>query len=129
MIDVEVLTPNVGIRDMRKQLVQGDLFHTESALYEIPWMEAIVECEIHAGADEAMWAKPTLGPGYAGKEQIIPDDDNLWLAKLLDLTRALVEANDGSYVVTHTLQRVTSVRRILAVFVLRRRFNGELRQY
>ena len=105
MIDVEALTPNVGIRDMRKQLVQGDLFHTESAFYEIPWMEAIVGCEIYAGADEAMWAKPALGPDYEGKERIIPDDDNLWLAKLLDLTRALVEANDGSYLVTHTLQR------------------------
>lgn len=105
MIDVEELTPEVGKRDMRKQLLQGDLFHGECAFSRIPWMEAIVGCEIRAGAEEAMWPRPALGPNYEGIDEIVPSDDNQWLAKLLDLTRALVEANDGSYVVTHTLQR------------------------
>jgi hypothetical protein len=68
-------------------------------------MEAIVGCGIHAGANEAMWPQPALGPKYEGIERIIPEDDNAWLTRLLDLTRALVEANDGSYLVTHTLQR------------------------
>jgi len=34
-----------------------------------------------------------------------PEDDNPWLCKLLALTQALVAANDGTYLVTHTLQR------------------------
>jgi hypothetical protein len=68
-------------------------------------MEAIVGCEIHAGAEEAMWPKPALGPNYEGIERIVPGEDNPWLTKLLALTRALVEANDGSYLVTHTLMR------------------------
>ena len=105
MLDVEVLTPEVGARDTHHQLVQGDLIHTESAFPQIPWMEALVGCEIHAGIDEAMWPRPVLGPDYEGMEGIVPDDDNPWLIKLLDLTRALVAANDGSYLVTHTLQR------------------------
>ena len=105
MLDIETLTPGVGARNMPKQLVQGDLFRSESAFARIPWMEAIVGCEIYAGAGEAMWPKPALGPNYEGLERIVPDDDNPWLIKLLALTRALVEANDGSYLVTHTLQR------------------------
>jgi len=105
MVDVEALTPVVGARDERKQLVQGDLLHTECAFSRIPWMEAIVGCPIHSGADEAMWPGPVLGPNYEGIDDIVPSEDNPWLCKLLDLTRALVEANDGSYLVTHTLMR------------------------
>jgi len=105
MLDVEALTPEVGTRNRQKRLVQGDLFRSVNAFSRIPWMEAIVGCGIHSGAEEAMWPKPALGPHYEGMERIVPDDDNPWLIKLLDLTRALVEANDGSYLVTHTLQR------------------------
>ena len=105
LLDVEALTPEVGKRNWRKHLVQGDMFHTEHAYPRIPWMEAIVGCEIRAGADEAMWPKPALGPHYEGMERIVPGDDNPWLVKLLALTRALVKANDGSYLVTHTLMR------------------------
>ena len=105
MIDVDLLTPEVGTRDMRKQLVQGDLLNGICPFSRIPWMEAIVGCGIHSGSDEAMWPKPALGPNCEGMERIVPQDDNPWLLKLLALTRALVEANDGSYIVTHTLQR------------------------
>ena len=105
MVDVEALTPRVGKRDRGKQLVQGDLLHTECAYSRIPWMEAIVGCRIHCGADEAMWPEPALGPSYEGLDGVVPGEDNPWLDKLLDLTRALVAANDGSYLVTHTLMR------------------------
>ena len=94
----------MGARDWRKRLMQGDLLHTENAYSRVPWMEAIVGCEIRAGAEEAMWPKPALGPNYEGMERIVPGDDNPWLVKLLALTRALV-GNDGSYLVTHTLMR------------------------
>ena len=105
MLDVERLTPRVGSRNVGKQLVQGDLLRTESAFSRIPWMEATIGCGIHAGTDNAMWPRPALGPNYEGMEHIVPADDNPWLEKLCSLTRALVEANDGSYVVTHTLMR------------------------
>jgi hypothetical protein len=105
MLDVDLLTPEVGTRDMNKHLVQGDLLNGISPFSRIPWMEAIIGCQIHSGAEEAMWPKPALGPQYEGMEAIVPGDCNPWLVKLLALTRALVEANDGSYVVTHTLQR------------------------
>jgi hypothetical protein len=105
ILDVETLTPALGKRDYDKHLLQGDLFNGVCPFSRVPWMEAIVGCEIHAGADEAMWPKPCLGPNYEGREHIIPGDDNPWLRKLVALTQALVEGNDGSYVVTHTLQR------------------------
>jgi hypothetical protein len=105
ILDVEALTPEVGTRDWRKSLVQGDLFHGEFAFSRIPWMEAIVGCEIHSGTDEAMWARPALGPSFEGIERIVPTDDNPWLKRLLALTQALVDANDGSYLVTPTLLR------------------------
>ena len=98
-LDVQTLTPEVGRRR------GGDLLPTHCAFARIPWMEAIVGCAIRAGADEAMWPRPALGPDFEGVERIVPEPDNPWLVKLLDLTRALVEANDGSYLVTHTLQR------------------------
>jgi hypothetical protein len=105
LLDPDLLTPDLGKRDVSKHLIQGDLFNGQCPWSRIPWMEAIVGCEIHAGNDEAMWPKPWLGPNFEGAEKIIPSDDNPWLVKLLALTQALVEANDGSYVVTHTLQR------------------------
>jgi hypothetical protein len=105
MVDVEALTPAVGLRDQGRRLVQGDLLHTECAFSRIPWMEAIVGCPIHSGADEAMWPGPVLGPSHEGMDRIVPKEDNPWLLKLLAVTRALVEANDGSYLVTHTLMR------------------------
>lgn len=105
MLDVDALTPEVGVRDWRKRLVQGDLFHGEHAFSRIPWMEALVGCQIHSGTNEAMWPKPALGPAFEGIENIVPADDNPWLQKLLALTQALVDANDGSYLVTHTLMR------------------------
>ncbi len=110
MLHVNGLTPEVGTRDLRKCLLQGDLFHVECPFSRVPWMEAIVGCAIHAGADEAMWPRPIwpspeLGPDDKDLEGIIPSDNNPWLTKLLDLTRALVDINDGSYLVTHTLQR------------------------
>ena len=105
LVDVEALTPAVGARDEGRRLVQGDLLHTECAFSRIPWMEAISGCPIHSGADEAMWPGPVLGPNYEGIEGIVPGPDNPWLEKLLALTSALVEANDGSYLVTHTLMR------------------------
>ncbi|MFP3896627.1 MAG: hypothetical protein ACLFV5_07320 [Anaerolineales bacterium] len=105
MLDVERLTPSIGERNIWKRLVQEDLLRTEPAFTRIPWMEAIVGCDIHAGTENAMWPEPALGPDYEGMDEIVPADDNPWLEKLFSLTEALVEINDGSYVVTHTLMR------------------------
>ena len=105
LLSVEDLTPCVGHRSQDQNLVQGDLFHTASAFSRVPWMEAITGCPIHAGNDEAMWARPALGPNYEGLERIVPRRDNAWVCKLLALAAALIEANDGTYVVTQTLQR------------------------
>jgi len=105
MLDLEAFTPEVGTRDPDRLLVQGDLLHGECAYSRLPWTEALCGCEIHSGTGEAMWARSALEPDLEGLGRVVPRDDNPWLLKLLALTRALVEANDGSYLVTHTLMR------------------------
>ena len=105
MLDVDVLTGQAAGRYRESCLVQGDVLRVECAFYQIPWLEAIVGCEIYAGGGEAMWPRARLRPNYEGMEGIVPGDDNAWLVKLRELIRGLVAANDGSYVVTHGLQR------------------------
>lgn len=104
-VDVERLTPDVGTRNIHKQLVQGSLLRTAVPFSRIPWMEALIGCGIHSGTGNAMWPVPALGPNYEGMENIVPADDNPWLLKLVALAEALEAANDGSYIVTHTLMR------------------------
>lgn len=100
MLDAELLCPlPVG------RLVPDDLFRTECPFPKIPWMEAICGCGIHAGADEAMWAKPVIESDDAPVPPFRTDGSNPWLRKLLELTRRLLDACDGSYLVTQTLQR------------------------
>lgn len=105
MLDVDELSSHAGAKSPARTLMNQDLFHLESAYSAVPWMEAIVGCAIHAGAAEAMWPQPALGPNFEGIERITATPDNPWLRKLLDLTSALVERNDGSYLVSHTLMR------------------------
>lgn len=105
MLDVEELSSHAGARNPARSLLFQDMFHLESAFSAIPWMEAIVGCAIHAGAAESMSPQPALGPNFEGVERIAATPDNPWLRKLLDLTSALVERNDGSYLVSHTLMR------------------------
>lgn len=105
MLDVEELTSHAGDKSPSRALLNQDLFHLECAFSSVPWMEAILGCAIKAGAGEAMFPQPALGARYEGIDKIGADPDNPWQKKLMDLTRALVEKNDGSYIVTHTLMR------------------------
>lgn len=105
MLDIEELTSHVGEKSPARSLLHQDLFHLESAFPAVPWLEAILGCPVHAGAAEVMAPQPTLGPRYEGIERLASDPESPWLRKLLDLTRALVDRNDGSYIVTHALMR------------------------
>jgi hypothetical protein len=105
MLDTGELCAHAGENSPARTLLNQDLFHLECAYSAVPWMEAIVGCPIHAGAAEAMFPQPALGPAFEGIEKVTASPDNPWLRKLLDLTSALVERNDGSYVVSHTLMR------------------------
>ena len=100
MLDARLFT-----EPLEEKLLQGDLFRTESAFPKIPWMEAIAGCAIHSGKEEAMWAKPVVNDDCGELPAVVPDQDNPWLRKLLELTVSLVEAADGSYLVSQTLQR------------------------
>jgi hypothetical protein len=102
MLDVEELCSHAGANSPSRALLQQDLFRLESAWATIPWMEAIVGCPIHAGPGEAMKPQPALGANFEGIERVAASPDSPWLRKLLDLTSALVERNDGGYLVTHT---------------------------
>jgi len=72
----------------------------------VPWMEAILGCTIRIADLEAggMWAEPAF-TGWDELERLRVRDDNPWLVKLLQYTRALVKNWDGNYIVTPTLMR------------------------
>jgi hypothetical protein len=62
----------------------GDEIHAASAYYGVPWLEAILGCEVHIQG-ESMWAEPALLDwGQLG--DISFSADNPWYLKLLELT-------------------------------------------
>ncbi|MDA8218459.1 MAG: hypothetical protein M0Z94_12670 [Dehalococcoidales bacterium] len=92
------------------RLSLGGSFSVRSAFQRIPWVEAIIGCPIWADQNSgSMWSEAFLdgsaGDALAGWQGFHFSEDNPWYRKLLDLTRLLVQRNDGSYLVGHTLMR------------------------
>jgi hypothetical protein len=69
----------------------------------VPWLEAILDCEIEAGTD-TMWAKPHL-KDWADLDTIGFDPGNLWFLKLLEVTDEVVEYSGGRFPVGMPLLR------------------------
>ena len=81
----------------------GDAFAVVAPFQRVPWMEAILGCKIRVGA-ESMWSEPWLDyPWNENEVRLRPG--NPWLAKLLDITRALVRKWKPPVMVTQTLMR------------------------
>ena len=87
-------------------LVQGDFFRAVGPYSRVPWMEAIVGCPIRVeeSGDAGMWPRPRPFE-WSQVSSVRPAPDNPWLAKLLEYTRELVAAWDGTYLVCPTLMR------------------------
>ena len=73
----------------------GDLFWTATQLYQFRWLAAAVGAPVFAGGD-SVWAEPFI-EDYVELERIGFSEGNRWVAKLWQLTDALVERASGRY--------------------------------
>lgn len=97
------------------QLRLGDSFSLRQPYVRIPWVEAMLGCPIWADRESgSIWSKAYLPSAGAGRGIAI-DPNDPWLRLLLDITRLLVEEDDGTYLVAQTLMRgpIDMVRAVL----------------
>ena len=89
--------------DAAAEADKGDTFAIVAPLQRVPWTEAIIGCPIGIGI-ESMWSEPCLdSPADLGS--IGAWSDSPWLAKLLEITAALVDRFDPPVMVTQSLMR------------------------
>lgn len=81
----------------------GDQIYVASACRGVPWLEAILGCDIEAGTD-TMWARPYL-KDWAELDAIHFDPGNPWFLKLLEVTEEVVEYSGGRFPVGMPLLR------------------------
>jgi hypothetical protein len=81
----------------------GDQIYVASACRGVPWLEAILGCEIEAGTD-TMWARPHLND-WAELDTIRFDPNNPWFVRLLEVTEDVVEYSAGRFPVGMPLLR------------------------
>jgi len=74
------------------------------ALFGIPWLEAILGCEIHFSGTN-FYSKPWLGDYADAPRQAPRLSDNPWAQKLLELLDALVSHAAGRFACGPTLMR------------------------
>ncbi|MHB1132181.1 MAG: uroporphyrinogen decarboxylase/cobalamine-independent methonine synthase family protein [Chloroflexota bacterium] len=87
------------------RLLLGGSFSARGPYERIPWVEAILGCPVWADNNSgSIWPESRL-TGVRAPHQFDLSLANPWFAKLLEATRRLVAANDGSYLVAHTLMR------------------------
>ncbi|MGO9310753.1 MAG: hypothetical protein ACLQDL_17230 [Spirochaetia bacterium] len=94
-IDTESFLRDVGNLLRQNEKIGGDLFWPVVSYVYLPWMEAIVGCPIYA-SENTFYTKPCIDSWNDFHE----DTDlsaNRWLAKLLELQKALVDEIGGAY--------------------------------
>jgi len=81
----------------------GDQIYVASACRGVPWLEAILGCEIEAGTD-TMWTRPRLND-WTELDTIRFDPSNPWFLKLLETTEEVVKYSNGRFPVGMPLLR------------------------
>lgn len=76
------------------QLVE-DSIQPFTPAFGVPWMEAIVGCKVSAHPG-SLWAEPVL-QSYRDRKRYALDQDNPWLRKLVEFTRAMVRFSAGRF--------------------------------
>jgi uroporphyrinogen-III decarboxylase len=83
--------------------IYQDVFETVAPYYKIPWLEAILGCEIQVSKkSESIWARPYLSATDLAKGGCHFTLREEWIEKLLEFTEYLVERFQGQYMVTQT---------------------------
>ncbi|MBI3911681.1 MAG: hypothetical protein HY320_12220 [Armatimonadetes bacterium] len=93
----------VGIHAEPSTPFAGDFIHGV-ALYDLCWMEATTGCPLYWRAGQ-VWSEPGGWSAWDDLERLRVAPDNAWLARLLTLTRLLVERAQGHYPIVQPLLR------------------------
>jgi len=97
MLTVEDFVPDYERMFAGTEDLGQDGFWTAEPFTGIPWMEAILGCEIYAN-EESFSSKPWM-KSLDEIERITVDPSNGWLLKYLEFTRRLVEVGQGRFTV------------------------------
>ena len=115
MIDPERINTVEQRRAAEGDLNLGGSFSARGAYERIPWVEASLGCPIWADNNSgSIWSEAYL-PDVRAQHTFDLGEKNLWFQRLKDATRYLVEHEDGTYLVAHTLMRgpIDMVRAII----------------
>ncbi len=85
------------VENVQKQLIswETDFLQAISVNLGIPWMEAIIGCKLIV-QENSIWAEPP-DKGYEALKKIGYNLENLWLSKLIDLHKYLVDISYDSF--------------------------------
>ncbi len=103
MLSVEKFLPDYERMFQVSEQIGQDGFWTAEPFTGIPWMEAILGCEIYA-AEESFISKPWL-KDLAQADEIRLDLENPWLQKYLEFTDRLVNVSAGRFPVGMPIMR------------------------
>jgi hypothetical protein len=84
-----------------------DAFWTASPFTAIPWMEAILGCEIRA-SEASFTSEPWLHDLNEIDQANVDEENNPWLAKYLEFVEKLTNQSQGRYPVGQPIMRGTS---------------------
>ena len=103
MLDVSAFMDDYGRMDEESLLVEQYGFWVGTPYTGIPWMEAMLGCEVVA-MDASFVSKPT-GVTIDNLEPIALSLENKWLVKYLEFTSRLVDLSNGRFPVGMPIMR------------------------
>lgn len=103
MIVVEDFLPEYEKMYRDNLKLEQDVFWNAVPFNAIPWMEAILGCEIYTTMD-SFWAKPCADTPME-LQNFKVDADNPWLAKFMEFINKLVKLSQGRFPVGEPIMR------------------------
>jgi len=94
-IDPAMFLPYIERWHQRESQWVTDVIQSWAPAFSIPWVEAIAGCPVVCRPG-SLWAEPCLD-SLEHREPIRFDPGNPWLRKLLEFTRAMVQASNGRF--------------------------------
>ncbi len=104
MLEPEYITQTVRDFAASELPREGDVYAVRGPC-KIPWTEAIMGCPIKfLPQSHVAWAE-SYPLDFSRLDKLKFREENAWVEKLVEITRALVENAGGRYLVTHTTMR------------------------
>jgi len=103
MLDVDRFLPDYERMFRLSGEIDQDAFWVAEPFTGIPWMEAILGCEVHAG-EESFVSRPWM-KSFGEIEKVRVDPENPWLLKYLEFTTKLAALSAGRFPVGMPIMR------------------------